>query len=83
MGRHEKLVARFERIPVDFSWEELCRLLAGFGFNQVGGAGSRYKFVRAETNRVVCLHRPHPGNIVKKYALRQVLEVLKRDGFIE
>ena len=29
------------------------------------------------------LHKPHPGNIVKMYALRQVLEELQSNGYIE
>ena len=83
MSRHEKLISRFEKIPADFTWDELCRLLTGFGFEALSGAGSRFKFIHAESRRVISLHRPHPGNIVKKYALTQVCEVLRQDGFIK
>jgi hypothetical protein len=29
------------------------------------------------------LHKPHPGNIVKEYAMKQVLEDLREAGFIK
>ena len=29
------------------------------------------------------LHKPHPGNIVKMYALRQVLEELQSKGYLK
>ncbi|VGO20942.1 type II toxin-antitoxin system HicA family toxin [Pontiella sulfatireligans] len=83
MGRHEKLVARFEKIPAAFTWDELCQLLSGCGFDVLSGAGSRFKFTHAERKRVISLHRPHPVNIVNKYALRQVYEVLRQDGLIK
>lgn len=28
------------------------------------------------------LHKPHPGNIVKKYTMEQVLEALQNQGII-
>ena len=83
MGRHEKLVVRFGKIPADFTWDELCRLLSGFGFEVLSGAGSRFKFVHRESKRVISLHRPHPGIVVKRYALRQVCDILKQDGLIK
>ena len=29
------------------------------------------------------LHKPHPGNIIKGYAIRQVLDELKEAGFLK
>ena len=29
------------------------------------------------------LHKPHPGNIVKDYAMKQVLEDLREAGYIK
>ncbi len=78
MGKQEKLRARFEAIPADFTWKELCSLLGGFGYAALKGAGSRRKFTK--NGRVISLHQPHPGKIVKKYVLRQVLDHLKEHG---
>jgi predicted RNA binding protein YcfA (HicA-like mRNA interferase family) len=78
MGKREKLRARFETIPADFTWKELCSLLGGFGYEEMMGSGSRRKFVK--DGRVIILHEPHPGKIVKKYVLKQVLAHLKENG---
>lgn len=33
--------------------------------------------------RPIMLHKPHPGNILKEYALKQILDDLKNGGFIK
>lgn len=81
MGRKEKLIKRFTAIPADFTWSELCSLLGGLGYEMLAGSESRRKFKKGE--RIIVLHEPHPGSIVKKYVLRQVLAALKETGEIE
>jgi hypothetical protein len=34
-------------------------------------------------NEIISLHKPHPGNIVKNYAIRQVIVQLKEKGYIK
>lgn len=43
-------------------------------------SGSRVVFCRERDKAVIILHKPHLGNIVKKYAIRQLLETLKERG---
>ncbi len=81
MGRKEKLIQRFKAIPADFTWNELCTLLSGLGYEMLKGTGSRRKF--RKNGHIIILHEPHPGSIVKKYMLKQVLETLKETGAIE
>lgn len=38
-------------------------------------SGSRRKFMNFQ-KRMIHLHKPHPGNIVKKYIIWYVIEVL-------
>jgi hypothetical protein len=50
MGRRDKLIARFKGRPKDFTWDELVRLLEGFGYREVATGrtgGSRRRFVHA------------------------------------
>lgn len=35
MGTHEKLIERFKAIPSDFTFDELERLLNGFGYERL------------------------------------------------
>jgi predicted RNA binding protein YcfA (HicA-like mRNA interferase family) len=52
----------------------------GLGFEEVSGTGSRVKFHDPESGRIMNLHRPHPGNIVKQYVLDRVIDELKDRG---
>ena len=71
MSKKDKLIARFRTIPSDFTWDEMKKLLALFGYEDEEGSGSRVHFMDAAENKI-SLHRPHPGSIVKQYVLRQV-----------
>ena len=67
--------------PKDFSWDELVRLFGIFGYllcNKGKTSGSRAQFVKGDDVHTV--HKPHPTNILKGYALKQVLEFLTARG---
>ena len=79
MGTKEKLIERFMRMPKDFCWDELVRLFGIFGYNidnKGKTSGSRALFVKGENTYAV--HKPHPGNIVKGYVLKQAYEYSKK-----
>jgi len=81
MGRKEKLLARFLGRPKDFTFEELVKLLNGFGFYEAGTGrtgGSRVRFKKeGRPDHVVKFHRPHPENVVKPYVLDIVRNMLE------
>lgn len=80
MSKIEKLITKFLKVPKDLTWEELVRILKYKGyFEKIGKGktgGSRIKFINSE-NDIINLHKPHPGNIVKQYVIRQILEKLE------
>lgn len=85
MSSKDKLIERFLTIPSDFSFDELERLLGAFGYiksNKGKTSGSRVVF-KDKNGCPIMLHKPHPGNIVKQYALRQVWEELKSKGLLK
>ena len=85
MSSKEKLIARFLTLPSDFTFDELERLLTVMGYtksNKGKTSGSRVVF-KDKAGHPIMLHKPHPGNIVKHYALRQVLEELQSKGYIK
>ena len=82
MGKREKLVARLKTVPADFTWQDLTALLKTLGYQGVQGSGSRVKFDNGDADQMINLHKPHPGNIVKRYALRQLIEKLEQGGLI-
>lgn len=84
MGTKEKLIARFCTLPNDFTWEEMSRLLVALGYtpcNKGKTSGSRVIFKGAGLKPVM-LHRPHPGNVIKGYVMKQVYDYLKNEGLI-
>ena len=85
MGTKEKLRNRFLKMPSDFTFDEMQRLLEGYGYeksNKGKTSGSRQIFKNGN-KRPIMLHKPHPGNIVKEYAMKQVFDDLKEAGFIK
>lgn len=85
MSSKDKLVERFLLLPSDFTFDELERLLKIFGYtksNKGKTSGSRVVFKDQEEHPIM-LHKPHPGNIVKQYALRQVKEELQSKGHLK
>jgi len=84
MGRKEKLLARLQERPKNFTWDELTSLLKILGYVQKKKGktgGSRRRFVHA-TAPTITLHKPHPARIVKTYVLNDILELLKREEMI-
>jgi hypothetical protein len=84
MSRKEKLIQRFVSVPNDFSWQELIKLLSGFGYqlSETGKTGeSRVRFIH-EVLPPIILHKPHPSPVMKRYQIEQVVELLRIEGLI-
>jgi predicted RNA binding protein YcfA (HicA-like mRNA interferase family) len=84
MGRVEKLIERLTSKPTDFGWDELVRLLAGFGYQAAKRGktgGSRRRFVHPDFGDIT-LHEPHPAKILKKYQIDQIIETLEEKGLL-
>ena len=85
MSKKEKLRARFLTMPSDFTFDELEQLLSGYGYvrgEKGHTSGSRVIFKNG-VKRPIMLHKPHPGTIVRRYAMVQVYNELKEAGFIK
>jgi len=85
MSRIEKLLERFLSAPKDFTWEELVKILASFGYEEIIAGktgGSRRKFKNVKNN-IISLHKPHPSNTLKEYIISDVIRHLKINGHIE
>jgi hypothetical protein len=79
MSSKDKLVERFNSFPSDFSFDELVRLMGGFGFtlsHKGATSGSRVRLERGSD--YYNLHRPHPTPIIKPGALKAAYAYLKR-----
>jgi hypothetical protein len=82
MGIKEKLIARFVAKRTDFTYQELNRLLGFWGYIQLQSEGSRVVFRNKEIRHSIKLHKPHPGNILKRYQMEMIENELKEKGFL-
>lgn len=83
MSTKEKLIERFKTQPNDFTFDELVRLFNAFGYelgNKGATSGSRVVFQKGDD--CILFHRPHPGNILKMGAMKNVKKELKQRNLI-
>lgn len=73
---------RFKRCPKDFTWQELVTLLEGLGFTELQGKGSRVKFFNEICDCMIFIHKPHPNNVLKSYAIKYIWEILTKKSLI-
>ena len=84
MSRKEKLILKFQQRPKNFTWDELVSLLKYLGYREIKTGktgGSRRCFIH-DSAATITLHKPHPQNILKRYAVDQVLDILKQEEMI-
>ena len=82
MTRHEKLLNKFLSRPRVFTYNELIRLLRGFGYEELQGSGSRVVFRNEELSHNIKIHKPHPGNILMRYQIDLIIQELKTKNLI-
>lgn len=84
MSTKGKLKERFKSLPSDFTFEEVVRLFASFGFelsNKGNTSGSRVAFCK--NDETFTMHRPHPDHTVKKGTLKNIKDYLESKGLLE
>lgn len=84
MGKKEKLIQHLLSQPKNFTFSEAETLLGYFGYyrsNKGRTSGSRVMFIR-DNGVVILLHKPHPGNELKAYQVKQLIQELKKEGLI-
>ncbi len=82
MSSQKKLINRLKSRPKDLKWKELVTMCQSLGFQEIQGNGSRVKFFHEGLDFVICIHRPHPSNIVKEYMVKQIVNVFEERGLI-
>ncbi|OEF95948.1 type II toxin-antitoxin system HicA family toxin [Desulfuribacillus alkaliarsenatis] len=83
MTKIEKLLQRLYSLPKDFTYSELKKIMKSLGFiehTKGKTSGSRVAFHNQQHNLIIRLHKPHPGNILKRYQLVEVIKIIKKLG---
>lgn len=83
MSKLDKLKQRLLSKPKDFTYAELESLLNKFGsLKDSGGktSGSRVSFIKDQ--HIISIHKPHPGNELKRYVVIYIIDELKKEGLL-
>ena len=86
MDKKEKLIKRFRTLPKDFTFEEVETLFGMCGFtleNKGATSGSRVRFYNEKDQNSYIMHKPHPSNIIKGYMMRDILNFLMKNDYID
>lgn len=80
MSKKDKLEEKFFKNPINktLEWSELVKLLNQHGFEAfpARGGSSKVKFYNKEFDIFVSFHKPHPGNILKEYVVKETREII-------
>ncbi len=85
-SNQRKLLGKLFTVPADFRFSELRTLLSGLGYVESNGSassGSRVYFLRPDTKDILMLHKPHPGDVMPKAAVKSVRRFLLTHGDAE
>ncbi|MBR0091103.1 MAG: type II toxin-antitoxin system HicA family toxin [Lachnospiraceae bacterium] len=83
MGKKDKLIKKLKSNPHDYTFDEMATLLGLLSYQQSNKgktSGSRVKFTNGQD--VILMHKPHPGNELKTYQVKQLIEHLTQEGLI-
>ena len=83
MSKIDKAKERLSSCPRDYTYSEAKYLLSQLGFKEFTKgktSGSRVKFYRETDQRVILLHKPHPGDQMSMGAIKDLSMRLKEMG---
>lgn len=83
MSRFEKAKERLRSRPKDYTYSDAKDLLFQLGFNEFNKgktSGSRVKFYRVSDQKIILLHKPHPGDEMSVGAIRDLAKRLEEIG---
>ena len=83
MSKLDKAKLRLAARPKDYTYSEAKYLLSQLGFEEFTKgktSGSRIKFYRGSDQRIILLHKPHPGDVMSIGAIRDLATRLEEMG---
>ena len=86
MSKFSKAKDRLLLLPADYTYSEARSLLSQLGFKEYTKgktSGSRVKFFRESDQRIILLHKPHPGDEMSIGAVKGLAKCLKEMGELQ
>ena len=85
MSKFQKILDKLLNLNGSFTFKELEYLLGKLNYKEKKTgktSGSRKAFVNLKSNHIIRLHKPHPGNELKKYVKVFIIEELRKEKLI-
>ena len=85
MSKYEKLLRKLIDGNTIFTFQELEYLLRKLGYKKkrIGKtSGSRVAYIHTKSKHIMRIHKPHPGNEIKKYVKKYIVTELLKEKLI-
>jgi hypothetical protein len=85
MSKHEKLRVKLLKLPNNFTYADMVKLLGGYGYiaeERRRPSGSAVMFYNKQLNDKIMFHKPHPEKELKRYILEMIIEKLKNNKML-
>jgi len=85
MSKLDKVIEKLLNPAGIFTFPELRYLLGKFNYSEKKTgktSGSRVAFIRNNTKHIIRIHKPHPGNELKKYVKKYIIAELTKEGIL-
>ncbi len=85
MSKLQKTLEKLKNLKQTFTFNELEYLLGKLGYSEKKTgktSGSRKAYVNSSTLHIIRIHKPHPGNELKKYVRTYLISELKNQNLI-
>lgn len=85
MSRLSKILEKFLDTKSTITFQELEYLLGKLGYEKKRTgktSGSRRAYIHTDSKHIIRLHKPHPGNELKRYAKNYIITELKKQKLI-
>ncbi len=85
MSKLEKIIAKLVNPGSIITFQELEYILKKNGYREKKTgktSGSRVAYINDKSNHIIRIHKPHPGNELKKYVKNYIITELRKQGIV-
>ena len=85
MSKFEKIIDKLVNPDVIITFQDLKYLLGKFNYREKKTgktSGSRKAYIHETSKHIIRIHKPHPGNEIKKYVRLYIIAELKKQKLI-
>lgn len=85
MSKFDKIIKKLLNPGAMMTFRELHYLLLKLGYEEKRTgktSGSRIAYIHSESKHIIRIHKPHPGNEIKKYVKQYIIIEMKKQKLI-